>query len=48
MHIDEFNKVCDELETIEEGLNDESKALLLISSLPNSYERFVNALLYGR
>ena len=47
-HIDEFNKVCDELETIDEGLNDESKALLLISSLPNSYERFVNALLYGR
>ncbi|KAH9760208.1 hypothetical protein KPL70_000097 [Citrus sinensis] len=33
-HIDEFNKVCDELETIDEGLNDESKALLLISSLP--------------
>ncbi|KAH9648039.1 Integrase catalytic domain-containing protein [Citrus sinensis] len=42
-----LKEVCDELETIEEGLNDESKALLLISSLPNSYERFVNALLYG-
>ena len=47
-HIDEFNKVCDELETIDEGLSDESKALLLISSLPKSYEHFVNALLYGR
>ena len=35
-HIDEFNKVCDELETIDEGLSDESKALLLISSLPKS------------
>ncbi|KAH9770104.1 hypothetical protein KPL71_012259 [Citrus sinensis] len=47
-HIDEFNKVCDELETINEGLSDESKALLLISSLPKSYEHFVDALLYGR
>ena len=47
-HIDEFNKVCDELETIDEELSDESKALLLISSLPKSYEHFVDALLYGR
>ena len=47
-HIDEFNKVCDELETIDEGLNDESKALLLINSLPKSYEHFVDALLYER
>ena len=48
VHIDEFNKVCDELKTIDEGLSDESKALLLISSLPKSYEHFVDALLYGR
>ncbi|KAH9681219.1 hypothetical protein KPL71_026889 [Citrus sinensis] len=47
-HIDEFNKVCDALETIDEGLSDESKALLLISSLPKSYEHFVDALLYRR
>ncbi|KAH9705464.1 hypothetical protein KPL70_011882 [Citrus sinensis] len=47
-HIDEFNKVCDALETIDEGFSDESKALLLISSLPKSYEHFVDALLYGR
>ncbi|KAH9779520.1 Integrase catalytic domain-containing protein [Citrus sinensis] len=47
-HTNEFNKVCDELETIDEGLSDESKALLLISSLPKSYEHFVNALLYRR
>ncbi|KAH9734079.1 hypothetical protein KPL71_017263 [Citrus sinensis] len=45
-HIDEFNKVCDELETIDEGLSDERKALLLISSLPKSYEHFVDTLLY--
>ncbi|KAH9649072.1 hypothetical protein KPL70_025842 [Citrus sinensis] len=47
-HIDEFNKVCDELEIINEGLSDESKALLLISSLPKSYKHFVDTLLYGR
>ena len=47
-YIDEFNKVCDELETIDEGLSDESTALLLINSLPKSYEHFVDALLYGR
>lgn len=44
-HIDEFDKVCDALDTIDESLSDESKALLLISSLPKSYEHFVDALL---
>ena len=47
-HIDEFNKVCDTLETIDEGLDDERKALLLVSSLPQSYSNFVDALMYGR
>ncbi|KAH9716260.1 hypothetical protein KPL71_021398 [Citrus sinensis] len=32
-HIDEFNKVCDTLETIDEGLNDKGKALLLINEV---------------
>lgn len=47
-HIDEFNKVCDDLNTIDEWLSDESKILLLISSLPKYYKHFVNVLLYGR
>ncbi|KAH9743535.1 hypothetical protein KPL70_003339 [Citrus sinensis] len=47
-HIDEFNKVCDTLETIDESLSYESKALLLVSSLPQSYSNFVDALMYGR
>ena len=47
-HIDEFNKVCDTLETTNEGLDDKSKALLLISSLSKSYEHLVDALMYGR
>ncbi|KAH9660266.1 hypothetical protein KPL70_024153 [Citrus sinensis] len=47
-HIDKFNKVCDTLETIDAALDDEEKALLLISSLPKSYENLVDALMYGR
>lgn len=34
-HTDEFNKVCDTLETIDADLDDDEKALLLISSLLN-------------
>ncbi|KAH9698599.1 hypothetical protein KPL71_024065 [Citrus sinensis] len=47
-HIDEFNQLCDTLETIDEGLDDEEKALLLVSSLPQSYSNLVDALMYGR
>ncbi|KAH9779095.1 hypothetical protein KPL71_007588 [Citrus sinensis] len=47
-YIDEFNKVCDTLETIDVALDDKGKALLLISSLPKSYENLVDALMYGR
>lgn len=47
-HIVEFNQVYYTLEIINEGLDDEGKALLLVSSLPKSYENFVNALMYGR
>lgn len=47
-HISEFNKVYNTLETIDAALSDEDEALLLISSLPKSYEHFVDALMYGR
>ena len=47
-HLDEFNKVCDTLETIDAALGDEDKTLLLISFLPKSYGNFVDALMYGR
>ncbi|KAH9652997.1 hypothetical protein KPL70_027263 [Citrus sinensis] len=47
-HIDEFNQVCDTLATIDEALDDEGKALLLVSSLPESYKNFADALMYGR
>lgn len=47
-HNNEFNQVCDALATINEALDDEGKALLLISSLPKSYKNFVDALMYVR
>lgn len=47
-HINEFNKVCDTLEIVDEGLDDEEKALLLVNSLPQSYFNFIDALMYDR
>ncbi|GJS21654.1 retrovirus-related pol polyprotein from transposon TNT 1-94 [Tanacetum coccineum] len=47
-HIDEFNKIVLDLANIEVKLEDEDLALLLLTSLPASYEHFVDTLLYGR
>nr|GEU79185.1 retrovirus-related Pol polyprotein from transposon TNT 1-94 [Tanacetum cinerariifolium] len=47
-HIDEFNKIVLELANIEVKFKDEDLALLLLTSLPASYEHFVDTLLYGR
>nr|GEY02017.1 retrovirus-related Pol polyprotein from transposon TNT 1-94 [Tanacetum cinerariifolium] len=47
-HIDEFNKIVLDLEDIEVKLEDEGLALLLLTSLPISYEHFVDTLLNGR
>ncbi|GJY41356.1 retrotransposon protein, putative, ty1-copia subclass [Tanacetum coccineum] len=47
-HIDEFNKNFLDLANIEVKFEDEDLALLLLTSLPASYEPFVDTLLYGR
>nr|GEV90248.1 retrovirus-related Pol polyprotein from transposon TNT 1-94 [Tanacetum cinerariifolium] len=47
-HIDEFNKIVLDLANIEIKFKDEDLALLLLTSLPASYEHFVDTLLYGR
>ncbi|GJY42489.1 retrotransposon protein, putative, ty1-copia subclass [Tanacetum coccineum] len=47
-HIDEFNKIVLDLANIKVKLEDEDLALLLLTSLPASYEHFVDTLLYGR
>ncbi|GJU84587.1 hypothetical protein Tco_1292133 [Tanacetum coccineum] len=46
--IDEFNKIILDLANIEVKFEDEYLALLLLTSLPASYEHFVDTLLYGR
>ena len=45
-HINEFNQVHKTLATVNEALNDEENALLLISSLLDSYKNFVDPLMY--
>ncbi|GJZ63480.1 hypothetical protein Tco_0619901 [Tanacetum coccineum] len=47
-HIDEFNKIVLDLANIEVKFKDEDLSLLLLTSLPISYEHFVDTLLYGR
>ena len=47
-HLDEFNKLILVLENVNVNLEDKDKALFLLSSLPDSYEHFVDTLLYGR
>nr|GEX34678.1 zinc finger, CCHC-type [Tanacetum cinerariifolium] len=47
-HIDEFNKIVLDLSNIEVKFKDADLALLLLTSLPASYEHFVDTLLYGR
>nr|GEW06406.1 retrovirus-related Pol polyprotein from transposon TNT 1-94 [Tanacetum cinerariifolium] len=47
-HIDEFNKIVFDLANIEVKFKDEDLALLLLTSLPTSYEHFVDTLLFGR
>ncbi|GJX36424.1 hypothetical protein Tco_0247981 [Tanacetum coccineum] len=46
-HIDEFHKLVGDLAAIDTAIIDEDQALLLLTSLPSSYNNFVETLLYG-
>nr|GEU75986.1 zinc finger, CCHC-type [Tanacetum cinerariifolium] len=47
-HIDVFNKLILDLANIDIDIEDEDWALILLTSLPSSYENFMETLLYGR
>jgi len=44
----EFNKILDDLANIEVNMEDEDKTLLLLCSLPKSFEHFKDTILYGK
>nr|GEU37748.1 hypothetical protein [Tanacetum cinerariifolium] len=46
--IDQFNKLILDLANIDIEIEHEDQALMLLTSLPSSYENFVETLLYGR
>lgn len=47
-HLDEFNQIVMDIKNIGIKLEEEDQALLLICSLPPSYENLSNSMLYGR
>ncbi|KAI3414477.1 uncharacterized protein J3R85_016223 [Psidium guajava] len=47
-HLDEFNKIVLDMKNLDIKLDDEDQALIVLCSLPASYENFVNSMLYGR
>ncbi|GJR94831.1 retrovirus-related pol polyprotein from transposon TNT 1-94 [Tanacetum coccineum] len=47
-HVDDFNKLIGDLANIGVDIDDEDQALMLLTSLPSSYDNFVETLLYGR
>ena len=47
-HVHTFNKIISDLLRIDIKFNDENKAMMLLSSLPASYEHLVMTLFWGK
>jgi len=47
-HRNDFNKMIADLKTLDMEIDDKDKALLLLNSLPDTYEHLVTTLLYGK
>ena len=47
-HLNLFNKVISELLTVDVKIDEEDKAFILLSSLPESYDHIVTTMLYGK
>jgi len=47
-HLNFFNKVINELLTVDVKINEEDKVLILLSSLLQSYDHIVTTILYGK
>jgi len=47
-HLNVFNKIISELLTVDVKINGEDKALILLSSLPQSYDHITTTMLYGK
>ena len=47
-HLNNFNKILTNLKNLDDHINDEDKALLLLNSLLDTYDHLTTTLLYGK
>ena len=47
-HLNFFNKIISELLAVDVKIDEEGKTLILLSSLPESYDHIVTTMLYGK